>query len=65
MRAITALIVSGVLIGMAPLSADSADGATGTLTPFVMLDVGTEKDSVSPVNNEYFNKHITVGVKTA
>jgi hypothetical protein len=64
MRAITGLIVSGVVIGLAPLSAHSADSANGTFTPFVMLDVGTEKDSVSPVKNEYFNKHITVGVKT-
>jgi hypothetical protein len=28
------------------------------------IDVATEKDAVSPVKNEYFNKHITVGVKT-
>jgi hypothetical protein len=61
----TGLIVSGVVVGMAPLSTHSADSTTGTSTPFVMLDVGTEKDSVSPVKNEYFNKDITVGVKTA
>ena len=65
MRAITGLIVSGVVIGIAPLSAQSADGTTETLAPFVILDIGTEKDSVSPINNEYFNKHITVGIKTA
>ncbi len=43
----------------------SAESSDKHLTPFVMLDVGIEKDSVSPVKNEYFNKHITVGVKTA
>ncbi len=42
-----------------------AEGAAiERLVPFVVLDVATEKDAVSPVKNEYFNKHITVGVKT-
>ena len=40
------------------------DGASERLMPYVMFDVATEKDAVSPVKNEYFNKHITVGVKT-
>ena len=42
----------------------SEDGASERLMPYVMFDVATEKDAVSPVKNEYFNKHITVGVKT-
>ena len=42
-----------------------AEGAAiERLVPFVVLDVATEKDAVSPTKNEYFNKHITVGVKT-
>ena len=40
------------------------DGVSGRLMPYVMFDVATEKDAVSPLKNEYFNKHITVGVKT-
>jgi len=42
----------------------SEDGASERLMPYVMFDVATEKDAVSPVKNEYFNKHVTVGVKT-
>ena len=40
------------------------DGVSGRLMPYVMFDVATEKDAVSLLKNEYFNKHITVGVKT-
>ena len=40
------------------------DGVSERLIPYVMFDVATEKDAASPLKNEYFNKHITVGVKT-
>ena len=40
------------------------DGVSERLMPYVMFDVATEKDAASPLKNEYFNKHITVGVKT-
>ena len=40
------------------------DGVSERLMPYVMFDVATEKDAVSPTKNEYFNKHITVRVKT-
>ena len=40
------------------------DGVSERLMPYVMFDVATEKDAVSPLKNAYFNKHITVGVKT-
>ena len=36
------------------------DGVSERLMPYVMFDVATEKDAVSPVKNEYFNKHITI-----
>ena len=40
------------------------DGVSERLMPYVMFDVATEKDAASPLKNVYFNKHITVGVKT-
>lgn len=42
----------------------AADAASERLVPFVMLDVAAEKDAMAPLKNEYFNKHITVGMKT-
>jgi hypothetical protein len=59
------LILSGVFFALMNPSADAAEGTTARLTPFIMLDIATEKDNVTPVNNDYLNKHITVGVKTA
>jgi len=64
-RLVSALVSTTVLIGVIVPRVGAAESTTGQLTPFVMLDVATEKDSVSPIKNEYFNKHITTGFKTA
>jgi len=65
MRLVSALVSTTVLIGVIVPRVGAAESTTAQLTPFVMLDVATEKDSVSPIKNEYFNKHITTGFKTA
>jgi len=65
MRLVSALVSTTLLIGVIVSRAGAAESTTAQLTPFVMLDVATEKDSVSPIKNEYFNKHITTGFKTA
>lgn len=65
MRLVSALVSTTLLIGVIVPRAVAVESTTAQLTPFVMLDVATEKDSVSPIKNEYFNKHITTGFKTA
>jgi len=65
MRLVSALVSTTLLIGAIVPRAGAAESTTVQLTPFVMLDIATEKDSASPTKNEYFNKHITTGFKTA
>lgn len=65
MRLFSALLLSVTPIGLLAPGAIAADVTAARLTPFVMLDVASETDSATPIKNDYFNKHITVGVKTA
>jgi len=64
MRFPSALLLSVTSIGLLTPDALAAEVTPAKLTPFVMLDVASEKDAATPIKNEYFNKHFTVGVKT-